>query len=238
MPKMPSLEEMLKAGVHFGHQVSKWHPKMEPYIFLSRNNIHLFNLELTAKKLQEALDYTRKLAAEKKTIIFISTKKQAKAIVKKYAEEAGVPFVINRWLGGTLTNFSTIKKVLDKLNNLRAQDASGELKKYTKKEQLKFKKEIERLDEAVGGIASLNRIPDAIFILDAKKEKTALREAQRKRVPVIAVCDTNTDPTGIDYVIPANDDAVKSIDMLVGLMAEAIKEGKAEIKTETVIVKK
>ncbi len=232
MPEIPTLLEMLKAGMHFGHRVSKWHPKMAPYIFGARNDVHIINLEITAVKLKEALDFIKSIALEGKTVLFLGTKDQAKEIVKKYALDCGMPYVVSRWLGGTLTNFETIRKLLKSYNDLKARQAAGELAKYTKKEQLEFQKKIEDLENTISGVANLEKLPDAIFILDVKKEKTALKEAQKKKIPIVAVCDTNADPEGIKYVIPANDDAVKSIEMVVSLVAEAVKEGKREFEAK------
>ena len=228
MKESPTLLEMLQAGVHFGHKSSRWHPKMKPYIFGERNNIHIINLEITAQKLKETMDFVRNIAASGGVVIFIGTKAQAKEIIKKHALDCGMPFVNSRWLGGTFTNFKTIKSVLDKFKSLKAQKASGALEKYTKKEQSEFKKEIEKLDGLVGGIENLAKLPEAVFIIDAKMEKTAIYEASKKNVPVVGICDTNINPDDLDYPIPGNDDAVKSIELLVGLMAEAIKEGKTE----------
>ncbi len=226
MPETPSLLEMLKAGVHFGHRVSKWHPKMKPYIFTSRNGIHIINLEETQIKLKEALDFIRETTKNGGAVLLVGSKKQAQAIIERAAKEAGLPYVNQRWLGGTLTNFSVILRLIRKFKDLKRKQSSGELEKYTKKEQLGFKKEIEDLNNLIGGIETLEKIPEAIFILDLKKEKTALAEAKKKNVPIIAICDTNVDPSGVNYVIPANDDAVKSIELIVGLIAQAAKEGR------------
>ncbi len=234
MPEIPTLLEMLKAGMHFGHQISKWHPKMAPYIFGARNGIHIINLEITAPKLKEALDFVKRIVQEGKTVLFLGTKDQAKEIIKKYAKECGMPYVTNRWLGGTFTNFETIKKLLKSYKDLEAKQATGELGKYTKKEQLNFQKKIEDLESIIGGIADLEKLPGAIFILDIKKEKTALNEAKKMNVPIVAVCDTNVNPESVDYVIPANDDAIKSIEMVARLIAEAVKEGKREIESKKV----
>lgn len=228
MTQLPNLVEMLKAGVHFGHRVSRRHPKMDPFIFGEKQGVSIINLEETTKRLKESLDFAREVVAQGGIILFLGTKKQAQSIIKKYAEEAGMPYVIERWLGGTLTNFRVISKIIKKYKNLKEKKSKGELEKYTKKEQLEFQREIERLEKMVGGIENLDRIPEAIFILDIRKEDTAIKEANRKKVPIIAVCDTNTNPELIDYPIPANDDATKSIELLVKLVAETIKEGKSK----------
>jgi small subunit ribosomal protein S2 len=232
MKQLPTLLEMLQAGIHFGHKSSRWHPKMKPYIFGERNSVHIINLEVTAQKLKEALDFLKNIAASGGVVIFIGTKAQAKEIIKRHALDCGMPYVNSRWLGGTFTNFKTIKGVIEKFKNLKAQKASGALSKYTKKEQSEFKKEIEKLESLVGGIENLTKLPEAIFAVDAKVEKTAIYEAHKKKVPVVGICDSNVDPDNFDYVIPANDDAVKSIELLVGLAAEAIKEGKNEYESK------
>lgn len=228
MPKLPTLLELLKAGVHFGHKTSNWHPCMKPFIFGSRSGVHIVDLEQTLEKLGQALDYAKKLAAEGKVILFVGTKDQGKAILKKKALECGMPYIDQRWLGGTFTNFSTIKGVTSKLVNLKAKRDKGELEKYTKKEQLAFDREIEKLEKNVGGIQNMKKLPDAVFILDLKKEKTARKEAENKKIPIIAICDTNINPKGIDHCIPGNDDAVKAIEIFLDFFAQAINEGKAE----------
>lgn len=221
-----SLIELLKSGVHFGHQQSRWHPKMKQFIFTERSGVHIIDLEKTRTKLNEALAYAQDLSSRGGIIVFIGTKKQAQSIVKRHAEACGSPYVINRWIGGLLTNFSIIKKMIDRLLDLTKKQASGDLDKYTKKEQSEFKKEIIRLQTLVGGISELRKIPDAIFVVDLKIEKTAIREAQRKGIPIIALADTNTDPSKVTYPIPANDDATKSIDLITGLLTQSILAGK------------
>ena len=234
MLNTPELSDMLKCGVHFGHQSSKRHPKMSPYIFTIRNQIHIIDLEQTAKKLKEAMDFIAKTVATGGTVLFISSKRQAQALIEKYAKECGMPYINSRWLGGTFTNFVNIIRLTKKLKELEQKQAGGELEKYTKKEQLDFNREISRLSELVGGIKGMNRIPEAVFVVDIKKDKTAVREANKKNIPVIAMVDTNTNPSKISYPIPANDDAAKSIDMIIGCMAEAVKEGQERQKTVAV----
>lgn len=220
-----SLLELLKNGVHFGHQRSRWHPKMEPYIYTTRNGVHIINLEKTAEKLKEALDFLKGVAASGGVILFIGTKRQAKEIVRKYALQVKMPYLIERWIGGMLTNFSVIHQLTKKLKKLKADKESGELQKYTKKEQSEFHKEIETLEKLVGGIESLDKLPQALFIIDVKQEKTAVREATRMKIPMIALVDTNNNPTDIEYVIPSNNDATKSIEYITSLVAEGIQEG-------------
>jgi small subunit ribosomal protein S2 len=223
---LPTLEEMLAAGMHFGHRTSRWHPNMAPYIVAERNNVHIINLDETRAKLETALNFIKDLVSKGGVLLFVGSKEQAKAITRAKAESVLMPHVTDRWLGGTITNFGVISRLIKTLKDLKSKRASGELEKYTKKERHDFDLEIRDLEEKVGGIASLDRLPDAIFILDVKNESTAVREAKRKKVPIVGVCDTNTDPSGINYMIPANDDAVKSIEMIISLVAEAVKEGK------------
>jgi len=228
MAKMPQLSDMLQAGVHFGHQTSKWHPKMRKYIFGSRQGIHIINLEETQKALDTALGFAKKVSNRGGIVLFVGTKKQASTIVEKAALSCQMPYVNKRWLGGTLTNFASIASQIRKYKDLKRKHEKGELAKYTKFEQLKIGEQIKLLEDKVGGMQDLTRIPDAVFILDVKKDKTALSEAVKRGVKVIAVCDSNVDPTDIDYPIPANDDAVKAIEMISNLMASAINEGRAE----------
>ncbi len=225
---IPSILEMLQAGVHFGHQTSRWHPKMKDFIYTDRNNIHVIDLEKTQAQLESVLPEIKKMAAEGKQILFVSTKPQAREVVKAAAIECGMPFLTDRWLGGMLTNFGEIKKLVKKYNTLKEEQATGELEKYTKKEQLDIAKELEKMDIYLGGLAKLEKMPDALFLPSMQREKTAVMEANRMHVPIIAVCDTNANPEKADLVIPANDDAVNSIKMIVNLVAQAVKEGKVE----------
>ncbi len=224
MTQIPDLMTMLKSGVHFGHQLSKRHPKMKPYIFTSKSGFHIINLEATQEKLTEALAFVNKVVANGGTILFLGTKKQAQPIVQKYAKACGMPYLTERWLGGTFTNFGEIVQVVRKYTKFKQQKATGEIKKYTKKEQLEITREIEKLDKIVGGIETMTKVPDAIFIVDIKREKTAVAEAIKKNIPVIAICDTNVNPDLITYCIPANDDAVKSIELITGLISQEIQE--------------
>lgn len=238
MPQIPELLELLKSGLHFGHQASRWHPKMAPFIFTVRNGIHIINLEKTTEKLAEAFNFIQEIIKKDGLILFLGTKPQAQEIIKEAALAVGMPYATNRWIGGTLTNFSQIKRLIEKYNNLKTQKESGELSKYTKKEQSLFDKEIKHLEEIVGGMANLKKLPDAIFIVDVKHESTAVAEAMKKKVPSIAICDTNSNPELITYPIPANDDGVKSIELIIGLVVEAIKEGQADVKVDKEIDKK
>ena len=225
MPELPSLLELFRAGVQFGHQVSKRYPKMQQYIFTVKNGVHIINLEQTRQKLAEALEYLTTVTAQGGTVLFLGTKEQAAPIVAKYAQSVGMPYVKNRWLGGTFTNFLEISRVIQRFQDLKRKRDTGELEKYTKKERLEFDREIERLDLLVGGIEHLRKIPEVMFVIDVKREHIAIAEAKRKRVPIVALCDTNVNPAKVNYVIPANDDAIKSIILITGLISEAVKEG-------------
>jgi small subunit ribosomal protein S2 len=236
MSNIPTIEEMLKAGMHFGHRTSKWHPKMEPFIFTKRNGVHIIDLVKSRQMLAESLDFMKKFAQEGKIILFVGTKMQVKKNIKKMAEEVGMPYVEEKWLGGTLTNFPVIRKMIKKYKDLLSDKQTGRLSRYTKKEQLEFDRETARLRMRVGGMADMNRLPDAIFIWDIKTEKTAVEEAKKRNIPIIAICDTNVNPTDINYPIPSNDDATKTVKMLIDCIGEAIKEGKKEkaaVKTPT-----
>lgn len=226
--KMPTLLEMLKAGVHFGHQKSRWHPKMEQFIFGVRNGVHIIDLEKTQAQLDKALEYVKNLAAKGQNILFVGTKRQAREAVKAAALSCEMPYLVERWIGGLLTNFEEVKRRLKKYKNLKEQFATGEIEKYTKKEQVVMKKQLEKLDKYLIGLTVLERLPDAVYIADMRTEKTALAETERTEVPTVAVCDTNTNPTKVNYPIPANDDAVNSIKMIAELVAEAVNEGKKE----------
>lgn len=226
MPKIPSLEEMLKAGVHFGHRTSRWHPKMAPYIFGVRGGVHVINVEETQKMLEKTLSYVEDVIARGGVVLFIGTKKQITGVVEKTAQACGMPYINNRWLGGTFTNFSEIQKLIKKYLELKEKREKGELKKYTKLEQLQFDRKIEELEEKIGGISTLKKLPEAIFVFDAHNEKTAMYEAGKQNVKVIAICDTNINPTEVDYVIPANDDSVRSLELIGSVVADSVNAGK------------
>ena len=228
MPNIPSLEEMLQAGVHFGHKTSRWHPKMAPFIFTARGGVHIVNLEETQKQLEDTLGYLKSIAARGGVVLFVGSKTQAKGFVKQYADQVGMPYVNERWLGGTLTNFGQIQKLVKHYKKLKDQQDKGELGKYTKKERLMISREIADMERKIFGISNMDKKPDALFIIDTKTEKTAVQEANHQNIPVVAVCDTNVNPDKMKFVVPANDDAVKSIEMMLRLAAEAIAEGKAE----------
>jgi len=222
MIKIPQLEDMLKAGMHFGHRTNRWHPKMKPFIFTSKNGVYIINLKKTQEKLQEALEFMVKIIAEGKSVLFVGTKNQVSEPLKKMALAINQPYIVGKWLGGYLTNFAVVKKSVKKYLDLIEKRDSGKLEKYTKKERLNFDREIKKLEMRVGGLASLNKLPDALFIWDIKEEETAMKEAQQKNIPIIAICDTNVDPTPINYPIPANDDAIKTIKLILDAVKETI----------------
>ena len=226
MSNIPSLTEMLAAGMHFGHQKSRWHPKMEQYLYGARNGVHVIDLDKTVESLATALDFVKNLSAKGKVVLFVGTKRQARSIIKAAAEKCDSPFLTERWIGGLITNFDEFKRRMKKYKGLKEMFATGEIEKYTKKEQVSFKKDLEKMEKYLAGLVNLEKVPDALYIADLRVEKTALTEAQRMNVPMVAVCDSNVDPTKVDYPIPGNDDAVNAIKMIADLMAEAINEGK------------
>lgn len=226
--KLPELLDMLKAGVHFGHQSSRWHPKMAQYIYGIRGGVHVMDLEKTREQMAKAANYIENLVGRGGSIMFVGTKRQAQDIVATYAQQCGMPFVNTRWLGGTFTNFQQIQRLIKTYLDLKDKTEKGELKKYTKLEQLQFSRQIDELAEKIGGISTMTRLPEAVFMLDARHDKTAVREALAMKVKIIAICDSNVNPTGIDYVIPANDDAVGSLEMIARMIAEAVDAGKAK----------
>ncbi len=221
-----SLEELVKAGAHFGHQPRRWNPKIEPYLYGEKDGVHVFDLTKTKVLLEEALEVLKNASKEGKIILLLGTKKQAREKVEKVAKEAGVFYVNERWLGGTLTNFIQIKRSIQKMSDMKAKKEKGEYSEFTKKERLLLDREIERLERFFGGIADMEKEPDLLVIIDAKKEISAIRESKAKDVPVIAVVDSNSDPTSVDYPIPMNDDATKAVDYVLELFKEAIIEGK------------
>jgi len=224
--KLPSAQELLEAGVHFGHKTSKWHPRMKPYIFSSRNGVHIFDLEKTLQKMNEALVFLRSVAEKGGVILFVGTKPAAKSIIKETAGKLGMPYVSERWLGGTLTNFKTISKRLDYFRKLEEEQKNGGWDKYVKKERTKLEKKLKKLQKQLEGIRNLMKIPEALFALDIKTENLAIREAKRVKIPVVAVCDTANDPSQIDYPIPANDDAISSMKIILAAVAENLKNAK------------
>jgi small subunit ribosomal protein S2 len=223
--KMPKIEDLFDSGVHFGHQVKRWHPNMEPYIFSVRKNIHIINLEDTLVSLEAACNFLYERARNGEQVVFVGTKRQSKEIIEVEAKRCGAKYVTERWLGGTITNFSVIKKNIDKLVDKMKKRDEGEFQKYTKKERLMIDREIDKLQLSVGGIVGLKSKPGAVFVVDSKREKTAVKEAKIANIPVVALIDTNSDPTTIDYPIPGNDDAIKSIAIIVKTIADAVELG-------------
>jgi len=225
--KLPPLVDMLEAGVHFGHERSKKNPGMDNYIFMLRNRMAIINLEKTQTALGHAVDFLHKLAADpQKEILFVGTKRQARELVRKYAESAKLPYVTQRWLGGTLTNFSTVLKSIEKLDEMKGMESTPAMNKMTKKEKLVHSKEIGRLEKVLEGIKNLRKVPAAIVVIGSHDEKLAVREANRMGIPVVGITDTNANPSLVDYPIPANDDAIRSIDLIVGTLTEAITSAK------------
>ncbi|MBC7397718.1 MAG: 30S ribosomal protein S2 [Bdellovibrionales bacterium] len=220
-----SMKEMLEAGVHYGHQTNHWNPKMKPYVYGARNGIYIVDLQQTVERAKKACDFVKQVASEGKKVIFVGTKKQAKDVVRAEAERAGVYFVTERWLGGMLTNFQTVKASIDRLKKLEALKGSESWNDYTKKEQSGFDRELGKLKKALGGIQDMKKLPGAMFIIDTTKEANAIKEARRLNIPTIAIVDTNCDPTGIDYIIPGNDDAFRSVSLFAKMMADACIEG-------------
>jgi small subunit ribosomal protein S2 len=229
-----TMREMLEAGVHFGHQTRFWNPKMAPYIFGHRNKIHIVNLEKTLVMFQDAMKYIRQLSANRGTIMMVGTKRQARDIIAAEAQRAGVPFVDQRWLGGTLTNFKTIKTSIKRLKEMEAAIADGSVEKMSKKEGLMFSRELEKLQKAIGGIKDMGGVPDAIFVIDVGYHKGAITEAIKLGIPVIGVVDTNHTPNGVTYIIPGNDDSSKAITLYARGVADAILEGRSNSVNELV----
>ena len=221
-----SMKQLLEAGVHFGHQTRRWNPKMAPYIFTERNGIYIIDLQKTVKKLEEAYMFIREIAADGGEILFVGTKKQAQDSVKEEAIRCGMPYVNARWLGGMLTNFSTIKRRIKRLEQLNKMEEDGTFDLLPKKEVIKMKLEIEKLEKFLGGIENMEEMPGALFIVDPRKERIAVSEAHKLGIPIVAIVDTNCDPDEIDYVIPGNDDAIRAVKLIAGAMADAIIEGR------------
>ncbi len=229
-----TMREMLEAGVHFGHQTRFWNPKMAQYIFGHRNKIHIVNLEKTIVMFQEAMKYIRQLSANRGTVLMVGTKRQARDLIAAEAQRAGVPFVDQRWLGGMLTNFKTIKTSIKRLKDMEASVADGSVEKMSKKEALMFSREMEKLQKSIGGIKDMNGVPDAIFVIDVGYHKGAITEAAKLGIPIIGVVDTNHTPEGVTYVIPGNDDSSKAIALYARGVADAILEGRANSLSEIV----
>ena len=222
-----TMRDMLKAGVHFGHQTRYWNPKMGKYIFGARNKIHIINLEKTLPMFNDALSFVEKLAAGKNKILFVGTKRSAGKIVREEATRCGSPFVDHRWLGGMLTNYKTIRASIKRLRELETQSQDGTFAKLTKKEALMRTRDLEKLDRSLGGIKDMGGLPDALFVIDVDHERIAITEANKLGIPVIGVVDTNSSPEGVDYIIPGNDDAIRAIQLYMGAMADAVIRGRS-----------
>ena len=221
-----SMKQLLEAGVHFGHQTRRWNPKMAEYIFTERNGIYIIDLQKTVRKLEEAYNFIRELSENGESVLFVGTKKQAQDSVREEAERAGAYFVNARWLGGMMTNFTTIRHRIDRLRQLRAMEEDGTFDLLPKKEVIKLKIEIEKLEKFMGGIKDMKKLPGALFIVDPRKERIAVAEAKKLGIPIVAIVDTNCDPDEIDYVIPGNDDAIRAVKLISATMANAIIEGR------------
>ena len=230
-----SMKQLLEAGVHFGHQTRRWNPKMAEYIFTDRNGIYIIDLQRTVKKVDEAYYFVRDLVSEGKTLLFVGTKKQAQEAVKEEAERCGMFYVNQRWLGGTLTNFQTIRKRIDRLHVLEKMEADGTFAVLSKKEVATLLHEKEKLEKFLGGIKDMKSLPAALYIIDPRKERIAVAEARKLGIPIIAIVDTNCDPDEIDYIIPGNDDAIRAVKLLTAKMAEAVMEGNQGKDAEPVV---
>ena len=222
-----TIKDLLEAGVHFGHQTKRWNPKMKKYLFGERNGIYIIDLQKTMKKFQEAADFVHHVASEGLPVVFVGTKKQAAEVIEEEARRCGQFYVTHRWLGGTLTNFQTIRKSVNRLRHIEEMEAKGEIERLTKKEGMKLQRERQKLNHTLEGIKGMDRLPGAIFVIDTKKERIAVREARRLGIPVVAVVDTNCDPEEVDYPIPGNDDAIRAIRLMASRTADAILEGRA-----------
>lgn len=227
-----SLLEMLKAGAHFGHKSSLWNPKMAPFIFTTRSGIHIIDLEKTKQKLVDALGFVSNLVSKGGVILFVGTKKHTRNVVKKAAESCGMPYVVARWLGGTFTNFKTIQRTIKKMERMEKMVADGEITRYTKKEQLMIARELEKMKNIFEGIKDMRKLPDAIFVLDVKVDEIPVKEARHAGVKVVGIVDTNCDPALVDYPVPSNDDAIKVVEFMTGIVAEAVNEGKQRFSSE------
>ncbi|MDQ0175794.1 30S ribosomal protein S2 [Bacillus chungangensis] len=225
-----SMKQLLEAGVHFGHQTRRWNPKMKKYIFTERNGIYIIDLQKTVKKVEEAYNFVKELAENGGKVLFVGTKKQAQESVKEEAERAGMYYVNHRWLGGTLTNFETIQKRIERLKEIERMEEDGTFEVLPKKEVVMLNKEYDRLVKFLGGIKDMKELPDALFIIDPRKERIAVAEARKLHIPIVGIVDTNCDPDEIDYVIPANDDAIRAVKLLTAKMADAIIESKQGVE--------
>ena len=229
-----SMKQLLEAGVHFGHQTRRWNPKMATYIYTERNGIYIVDLQKTVKKLEEAYNFVKDVAASGKTVLFVGTKKQAQEAIKEEATRCSMFYVNSRWLGGMLTNFKTMRGRVDRMNQLKKMEEDGTFDMLPKKEVIKLMHEQEKLEKYLGGVKDMKQVPGAVFVVDPRKEHNAIAEARKLKIPVVAIVDTNCDPDEIDYVIPGNDDAIRAIRLISGVMANAVTEGKQGEEVEEV----
>lgn len=227
-----SMKQLLEAGVHFGHQTRRWNPKMAEYIYMERNGIYIIDLQKTVKKLEEAYDFVRNIAADGGTVLFVGTKKQAQDAIKEEAEKVGMYYVNARWLGGMLTNFKTMRTRIDRLAQLKKMQEDGTFDMLPKKEVIKLMGEMEKLEKYLGGVKEMKKLPSALFIVDPRKEHNAIAEARKLHIPIIAIVDTNCDPDEVDHVIPGNDDAIRAIRLISAAMASAVQEGRQGLDAE------
>ncbi len=226
MTNVVTMRQLLEAGVHFGHRTSRWNPKMRPFIFTERNGIHIIDLHQTMVRINQYYDVVRDRVAEGGIVLFVGTKRQAQGIIQQEATRCGMPYVNIRWLGGTLTNWKTIKQRIDYLNDLERRMAAGEFRNLTKKEQLRIQRLLTKLQRRLGGLKQLKRLPDMLYVVDTHREELAVKEANKVHIPIVGIVDTNTDPDLIDYPIPGNDDAIRSIKLITGILADAVEEGR------------
>lgn len=226
------VKELLEAGVHFGHQTRRWNPKMKPFIFDQRNGIHILDLSQTAKQLEAACEYLAGVVRNGGNVLFVGTKKQAQQAVKEAASSCGQPFVTERWLGGTLTNLKTIRRSIKRLRDIQKMEEDGSINNYVKQEQSSIRREAARIQKNIGGILDVDKVPDAMFIVDVKREHNAVAEARRLKIPLVAITDTNSDPTLVDYPIAGNDDAIRSVRLIIGTVAQAITQARAEYEAK------
>jgi small subunit ribosomal protein S2 len=231
-PTQVSLRDLLQAGAHFGHQTRFWNPKMGPYIFGARNKIHIINLEHTVKSFNEVLNYVNNLAAKKNKVLFVGTKRAASGVIREQAQRAGMPYVDHRWLGGMLTNWKTLRQSINRLKDLEKQSEDGTFAKLTKREALERTRDMEKLERSLGGIKDMGGLPDAIFVVDVDHEAIAIKEAKNLGIPVIGIVDTNSNPDNVDYIIPANDDAIRAVTLYVTAVADAVIAGKEYAQTQ------
>lgn len=225
------VRQLLDAGVHFGHQTKRWHPKMKRFIFGSRAGIYIIDLEQTEQHLKTACDFLESVAAKGQQVLFVGTKKQARPLLEAEAQRTQMPYVVNRWLGGTMTNFQTIKRNIDRMRELRKQKADGFFERISKKDAKRLGRQLERLEESFSGLADLDRLPGCLFVVDTKREEIAVKEANRLDIPIVAICDTNTDPDVVTYPIPGNDDAIRSIKLIISIVAESVIAGRRRFVT-------